>query len=73
MRVVEQQIVDKVGRQEPNGHGKLIQRHHLPAVTGDGYLTNINRCNDGNHTDADAAHNAVYHKFGERHGYCTAY
>ena len=65
MRVVEQQIVDKVGCQEPDGHGKLIQRHHLAAVTRDGYFANINRCNDGNHTDTYAAHNAVYHKFGE--------
>ena len=72
MRVFKQQIVDKVSRQKANGYGKLIQRNHLAAVTGNGNFANINRCNNGNHANADATNDAIYHKPGQRCGYCAA-
>lgn len=68
LRVVEQEIVDKIGSEEAHSHGELIERHHLSAIACYGYLRDVDRCHDGYDAYAHAANYAVHHQHGERCG-----
>ena len=66
LREVEQLEVGEVSAQEADGDGKLVERNQAPTVLRDGNLGNVERGDDGNHPDADAAQDACHHQLLER-------
>ena len=66
LREVEQLEIGEVGSQESDGDGQLVERNQASAVLRDGDFGNVERRDDGDHADADAAQDACHHQLLER-------